>query len=135
LGERNIYVGRGSCWGIKEGVWASGSGVSASNVGDIIALLMYDLKRGYTYDHSCRVIPMDIRLFAQRLNYLIPLARKHYGRGEEERVRQIVEYVKRTQRLPPGVPIRLQGDRSKVNRVLSRIGVLERVPAVVRARH
>lgn len=81
MGRRNIYEGPNSCYAIKEGVYVPGVGINEKTAAGIAALLLRDLKRGYTYDHSCRKIRMTYRLFVRRLNYLIALARKHYRKG------------------------------------------------------
>jgi hypothetical protein len=73
----NIYQGPDSCYGMFERIYVPGRGVTARNVKHFIALILRDLRRGWTYDHQCRRIPMDKRLAEKRLLYLVPLAKRH----------------------------------------------------------
>jgi hypothetical protein len=49
-----------------------------------------ELRRGWTYDHSCRRIKMTPTLAKRRAIYLIALAKKHRGAAEARRVAEIV---------------------------------------------
>ena len=49
-----------------------------------------ELRRGWTYDHSCRRIRMTPALAKKRAIYLIALAKKHRGAAEAKRVAEIV---------------------------------------------
>jgi len=78
----NIYQGRQSCYARKEGVYITGSKVTPRNMKTFAKFILRDLKRGFTYDHSCRKIKMTKRLAIQRLVYLKALCIKHTGDGE-----------------------------------------------------
>jgi hypothetical protein len=45
-------------------------------------LIQRDLRRGWTYDHSCRKIKMTKSLAIKRMAYLKALCIKHTGREE-----------------------------------------------------
>jgi hypothetical protein len=49
-----------------------------------------ELRRGWTYDHSCRRIKMTPALARKRAVYLIALAKKHRGAAEAGRVAELV---------------------------------------------
>ena len=53
-------------------------------------LMEVELRRGWTYDHSCRRIKMTPALAKRRAVYLIALAKKHRGAAEARRVAEIV---------------------------------------------
>ena len=78
----NIYQGRQSCYAKKEGVYITGSRVTPSNMKTFARLIQRDLRRGWTYDHSCRKIKMTKSLAIKRMAYLKALCIKHTGREE-----------------------------------------------------
>jgi len=78
----NIYQGRDSCYAKKEGVYVTGTRVTLRNMKTFARLIQRDLRRGFTYDHSCRKIKMTKRLAIQRLVYLKALCIKHTGDEE-----------------------------------------------------
>ncbi len=124
--RRNIYEGPNSCYAINEGIYVPGRGVNLETGVSILYLLLRDLQRGWTYDHSCRRIPMTWDLFVRRARYLYALCRKHTGPlGECERLREIIEYAIARRTLPPWA-------RSLVR--LARTRPLIAVPVVVRRR-
>jgi hypothetical protein len=92
----NIYQGERSCWARNEHVYVPGSGIDERSARGILALIDKELKRGWTYDHSCRRIKMTPQLARQRALYLIALAKKHRGAAEARRVAEIVyEWLER----------------------------------------
>ena len=86
----NIYMGENSCWARNERVYVPGDGVDAKSARGILALIDRELKRGWTYDHSCKKIKMTPSLAKKRAIYLIALARKHKGAAEARRVAEVV---------------------------------------------
>jgi hypothetical protein len=78
----NIYQGRDSCYAKKEGIYITGSRVTPSNMKTFARLIQRDLRRGWTYDHSCRKIKMTKKLAVRRLAYLKALCVKHTGKEE-----------------------------------------------------
>lgn len=53
-------------------------------------LMEAELRRGWTYDRSCRRIKMTPTLARKRAIYLIALAKRHYGADAARRVAEIV---------------------------------------------
>lgn len=106
--RRNIYEGPHSCYAVREGVWVPGVGVNVASAVGIAALILRDYKRGWTYSHACTEIPMTHNLFVRRLNYLIALARKHYGPRIVHFIRDLVDFVLIHGRLPPRLPAILE---------------------------
>jgi len=88
--RRNIYQGPNSCWAWHERVSAPGSGIDERAARAILYLMEAELRRGWTYDHSCRRIRMTPALAKKRAIYLIALAKKHRGAAEARRVAEIV---------------------------------------------
>ncbi len=86
----NIYQGPSSCWGRNENVYVPGTGIDARSAQGILALIEKELRRGWTYDHSCRRVKMTPALAKKRAIYLLALARKHRGAAEARRVAEIV---------------------------------------------
>lgn len=127
----NIYVGPRSAYARREGAYVPGRGVSMKTAPGIIALLLRDLKRRRTYDHSGRTIPMTRRLFYKRMLYLIVLAKRHRGLREALQVARLVRYALRHHRLPPGTPLSLEGPRARqVMRELVAMGIVAEAPLV-----
>ena len=99
--RRNIYQGPTSCWALRERVSAPGSGIDERAARAILYLMEAELRRGWTYDHSCRRIKMTPALAKKRALYLIALAKKHRGAAEARRVAEIVyEWLERRGLLP-----------------------------------
>jgi len=88
--KRNIYQGPNSCWAQHERVSAPGSGIDERAARAILYLMEAELRRGWTYDHSCRRIKMTPALARRRAIYLIALAKKHRGAAEARRVAELV---------------------------------------------
>ena len=86
----NIYQGEGSCWARNERVYVPGSGIDAKSARGILSLIERELRRGWTYDHSCKRIRMTPTLAKKRAVYLIALAKKHHGAAEARRVAEVV---------------------------------------------
>jgi hypothetical protein len=86
----NIYQGESSCWARHERTYVPGSGIDARSARGILSLISIELRRGWTYDHSCRRIRMTPALAKKRATYLIALAKKHRGAAEARRVAEIV---------------------------------------------
>ncbi len=78
----NIYQGRDSCYAKKERTYITGSKVTPSNMKTFVRLILRDLRRGWTYNESCRKIKMTKKLAIKRLAYLKALCVKHTGREE-----------------------------------------------------
>ena len=90
MSKRNIYQGPQSCWARHEKIYVPGSGIDERAARGILALIEKELRRGFTYDHSCRRIKMTPALAKKRAVYLIALAKKHSGAAEARRVAEIV---------------------------------------------
>lgn len=88
--RRNIYEGTSSCYALNEGIYVEGRGINYPTALGISYLILRDLERGWTYDHGCVRIPMNTVLARKRLNYLYPLALKHYGVSEAEKVNKLL---------------------------------------------
>jgi hypothetical protein len=78
----NIYQGRDSCYAKKERTYITGSKVTPSNMKTFVRFILRDLKRGWTYNESCRKIKMSRKLAIKRLAYLKALCVKHTGKEE-----------------------------------------------------
>ncbi|RLG80203.1 MAG: hypothetical protein DRO13_04270 [Thermoprotei archaeon] len=73
--NRPIYQGRNSCYSLRERFYVKrietpGIDTISEAVG-IARLILRDLRRGYTYDHSCRKIKITPRLFSRRVRYIL----------------------------------------------------------------
>jgi hypothetical protein len=86
----NIYQGEKSCWAKLERVYVPGSGIDVRAASGILALIEKELRRGWTYDRSCRRIKMTPALAKKRAVYLIALAKRHRGAAEARRVAEVV---------------------------------------------
>ena len=103
-----VYQGPRSCYARREGLYvrrARRPGIDTlGEAAAIAALILRDLKRGYTYEgRSCKRVKMTRKLAARRLNFLRLLARKHGAPKRVVRaVDSLVEYVLEKWRLPGG---------------------------------
>jgi len=86
----NIYQGSRSCWARHENAYVPGLGIDVRSARGILSLMDIELRRGWTYDRSCRRIRMTPALAKKRALYLIALAHKHRGAAEAKRVAEIV---------------------------------------------
>jgi hypothetical protein len=78
----NIYQGHDSCYARKEHKYITGSKVTPSNMKTFVRFILRDLRRGWTYNESCRKIKMTKKLAIKRLAYLKALCTKHTGKEE-----------------------------------------------------
>jgi hypothetical protein len=69
----NIYKGKRSCYYRKEGVLIQYDW-------EIPDMIMRDLRRGWTYDHDCSVVPMDKALAQSRLAFLLRITNDETAR-------------------------------------------------------
>jgi len=90
MSKRNIYQGPQSCWAQREHVYVPGSGIDERSADGILTLMGKELRRGWTYDHSCRRVKMTPALARKRALYLIALAKRHSGAAEARRVAELV---------------------------------------------
>ena len=119
--KRKVYQGYSSCYAKKEGVWIADKGVGPRTLPSFIALILRDLKRGYTYQEgTCRKIKMDEKLAMKRLHYLIALSKKHYGSRAKEYTEESLKRLVSDFKMPRG-SVRLTGDPSSLKRVESEL--------------
>ena len=98
--RRNIYQGPNSCYARHEGVWVPGSGVTPRTLPSFVALILRDMKRGWSYNENCDVINFTPGHAVDRLNYLIALARAHSGVRAEDIARKTLDEIYREFDLP-----------------------------------
>ncbi len=97
----NIYMGRDSCYARHEGMYVASGPMDLGRAAAHLLLHLRDLERGYTYDHECRKIRMDERLFEARSRYLVKICYEQVKDREVcEKVQELVEYVITRKRLP-----------------------------------
>jgi len=116
-------MGPRSCYAIKEGFYVKGDGVNYNTGLAILTLIHRDYRRGWTYDHECRRIPMSVELAYKRLRYLIPLCKKHYnGKGGCKNLEKLVN----TYPIPYKLP------RSLVEKAYKYMVALENAPPAIK---
>jgi len=94
-------MGKDSCYAIKEGMYVSPGPMDLGRAAAHLYLHLRDLKRGYTYDHDCRRVTMDDKLFELRSRYLVKICYEQVKSEDVcEKVRELVEYVVRKRELP-----------------------------------
>jgi len=125
----NIYQGPSSCYAKKEGIWVPGSGVNEETLPAFIALILRDYKRGWTYDHACRRIPMPDDLAIKRMNYLITLAKKHAGSFAQWLASKSLRELITKYELPVKV-VRLRGKKEALDRVAKEIETILNVKVI-----
>ncbi len=94
-------MGKDSCYAVKEGMYVAPGPMDLGRAAAHLYLHLRDLVRGYTYDHECRRITMDDKLFEARSRYLVKIC---YEQVKDERVcekvRELVDYTIRRRELP-----------------------------------
>lgn len=96
---QSIYSGIKSCYARIEGVYVEPGRMDLAKAAAHLLLHLSDLERGYTYDHSCRRIPMTDELFKARSKYLVEICRKQGGRDCDE-IEELVNETLRSYSLP-----------------------------------
>ena len=128
---RNIYEGPSSWYAVYEGCFVPGKGVDRYTAASIAALILRDLRRGWSYDDRGRRVAMTRDLARRRLIYLIALAKRHSGPREMREVEEVVRYALEYGRLPPYAVVLLAGSRAReVAEELRRMGIAGRITVV-----
>ncbi|ABW01530.1 hypothetical protein [Caldivirga maquilingensis] len=97
----NIYMGRESCYAVKEGVYVKPGPMDLGRAAAHLYLHLRDLKLGYTYNHDCVKIRMSRSLFEARCKYLVKLCREQINDEYEcSQVEQLVNAVLSNMKLP-----------------------------------
>lgn len=94
----NVYAGPNSCYCTLEKIGCEVKGVTPSNYRYYIDQILRDLRRGWSYDKNCRIIPFGREQAVARLLYLIPLMKKHVGyvpKSVEKTVRDTVRSLRK----------------------------------------
>ncbi|WP_066796279.1 hypothetical protein [Caldivirga sp. MU80] len=115
----NIYMGRESCYAVKEGLYVKPGLMDLGRAAAHLYLHLRDLKLGYTYNHECVRIRMSRRLFEARCKYLVKLCREQIEDEYEcSQVEQLVNSVLENLRLPPWAEDLARQNLVKVTRLL-----------------
>lgn len=126
----NKYLGANSCYALNEGVYIPNidDGVTSKTAPSILALLLLDKMRGYTYDDKCRKIKMDSDLFDKRSRFLKLLAYRHGGSKEGQKVSMLVDYVHKKLKLPEDSTVFLKGiNAQSIGKLLKKYGITNNV--------
>lgn len=133
--RRNKYVGENSCYAMNEGVYVPKSdGVVKFNFPSIIALIIRDYKRGFSYDDQCREIPFDKGYAEARGIFAGSLAHTfmYPNREEAKKLMDAGRRAIRSGRLPPDWVVYLSGrNAGKLRDELVRYGIVSRSQVVV----
>jgi len=95
----NIYMGRGSCYSIMEGMYVMSGPMDLGRVAAHLFLHLRDLRRGWSYDHDCNRIDMDKDLFEARSKYLVKICRDQ-GADDCDAAESLVREVITALRMP-----------------------------------
>ncbi|ADN50183.1 hypothetical protein [Vulcanisaeta distributa] len=95
----NIYMGRGSCYAVNEGIYVAPGPMDLSRIVAHLLLHLRDLKRGWTYDHDCNRVAMDRDLFEARSKYLVKICRDQ-GLSDCDDAEALINEVITTLKLP-----------------------------------
>ena len=132
--RRNKYVGPSSCYAIKEGAYVprlegyvGKGGVNLATYFSILALILRDYLRGWTYDSECNEEKMDRELMYDRWRYEIALCYRHEDRDVCDALKKATwndKTVLEEQRLPDFAEVYLAGPNAeKVAEDLVRMGI------------
>lgn len=131
--SRNKYVGPRSCYAVNEGAYVEDLPGFWDELPGVLALILRDARRGFSYGDNCEVIPFDERYALSRGVYAAALASP--GRPEEVRreLQDLVREALESGRVPPGLKVRLAGPRAReLAEELVSLGIVRRRDVSVR---
>ena len=110
--RRNKYIGPRSCYASEEGAYAPGKGLTEETFFTVLALILRDVKRGWSYDDKCNRIPFSKDYALQRVIWGGALAHTHTERDVAGVLMEVGREVLEQERLPEWALVLLAGPRA-----------------------
>jgi len=129
MGRRNKYIGPESCYAVREDVYVPrvDSGLNESTFFSVMALILRDLRRGWSYDDYCNVMPFTKGYALQRVVWGGALAYTFTDKEVSKVLMELGREILESGRLPEWAPVLLEGSNAeKLAEELARLGVVTR---------
>jgi hypothetical protein len=122
--RRNKYIGTKSCYAVHEGVYVPGKGLTEETFLSVMALILRDVKRGWSYDDHCNRIPFSKSYALQRTVWAGALSFTHTDKEVARSLMDLGREVLEQERLPEWVRIAIAGKNAgKVAQELVTLGI------------
>lgn len=124
----NKYIGHRSCYAYNEGAWvARDADWLWDKLMGVLALILRDLGRGWSYGDNCEHISFTWDHAYARGRYAGALASAGKPEHTRRQIMDTIESIFNAGRIPPGYTIRLEGPRAgEIAEDLVRLGIVSR---------
>jgi len=122
--RRNKYIGQRSCYATYEDVYVPGRGLTEETFLSVMALILRDVKRGWSYDDHCNRIPFSKSYALQRAVWAGALSFTHTDKQVARALMDLGREVLEQERLPDWARIAIAGrNAGKVAGELIALGI------------
>jgi hypothetical protein len=111
--RRNKYIGPRSCYAVHEGVYVPGKGLTEETFLSVLALILRDLKRGWSYDDHCNVMPFTKGYALQRTIWAGALSFTHTDKQIARPLMDLGREIIEQERLPEWAKVFLAGRNAR----------------------
>ena len=111
--RRNKYIGRRSCYAVHEGAYVPGKGLTEETFLSVMALILRDVKRGWSYDDHCNRIPFSRNYALQRVVWAGALSFTHTDKEVARSLMGLGREILEQEKLPEWARVFLAGKNAK----------------------
>ena len=125
--RRNKYIGPRSCYAVHEGVYVprADRGLNEATFFSVVALILRDAERGWSYDDYCQRIPFSREHALQRVVWGGALAFTFTDRESARALMELGREALESRKLPEWAPVLLAGENAeRVASELVRLGIV-----------
>jgi hypothetical protein len=123
--RRNKYIGKGSCYAVHEGAYVPGKGLTEETFLSVMALILRDVKRGWSYDDRCNRIPFSKSYALQRTAWAGALSFTHTDKQIARSLMDLGREILEQERLPEWARVAIAGKNArKVAQELVALGIV-----------
>jgi len=122
--RRNKYIGKRSCYATHEGAYVPGRGLTEETFLSVMALILRDVKRGWSYDDHCNRMPFSKSYALQRAVWAGALSFTHTDKQVARALMDLGREVLEQERLPDWARVAIAGRNArKVAEELIALGI------------
>ena len=111
--RRNKYIGKRSCYATHEDVYVPGRGLTEETFLSVMALVLRDMKRGWSYDDHCNRIPFSKSYALQRVVWAGALSFTHTDKEIARSLMDLGREILGQERLPEWAKVFLAGRNAR----------------------
>jgi hypothetical protein len=111
--RRNKYIGTRSCYAVYEGAYVPGKGLTEETFLSVMALILRDVKRGWSYDDHCNTIPFTKGYALQRTIWAGALSFTHTDKQIARSLMDLGREILEQERLPEWAKVFLAGRNAR----------------------